>query len=83
MAGSAAAVSWEYLVIPDAERQRLPELGREGWELVAVAGSGPDLRLYLKRPLASLRERVTLAQREQYYAARQGGPKADREGNTA
>jgi hypothetical protein len=60
---------WEYLTLPEAERDRLGVLGREGWELVAVGGEGAERTLYLKRPLLSFRERVTLEQRSRYYEA--------------
>jgi hypothetical protein len=59
--------AWDYLVISEAERDRLPALGREGWELVAVGGESADQRLYLKRRVPSLRERVTAEQRAHYY----------------
>ena len=58
---------WEYLVISEAERERLPALGQEGWELVAIGGDDLEQRLYLKRQAADLRERVTLEQRSHYY----------------
>ena len=60
---------WEYLTIPDAERDRLASLGREGWELVACGGDDAGRVLYLKRPAPSFRERVTVEQRSRYYAA--------------
>ena len=48
-APAAPAVKWEYKVAGD--RQRLAELGKEGWELVAVTqpvNGAPTF--YLKRP---------------------------------
>ena len=66
--GQAVSV-WEYLVLPETERERLHDLGREGWELVAAGGDPADRQLYLKRPGQSLRERVTLEQRALYLAA--------------
>jgi hypothetical protein len=61
--------TWEYLIIPDVDRGRLSELGRDGWELVAIGGNAPEALLYLKRPMRSFRERVTLDQRRAYFAS--------------
>ena len=63
-------VTWEYLVIPERDRQRLPELGGDGWELVAIGGLPDDPVLYLKRPGPGFRERVTADQRAAYYQSR-------------
>lgn len=63
----ASGQRWEYLVI--GEPGRLPELGREGWELVAVVPEGGASTLYLKRPVPSVREQITLEQRTQALAA--------------
>jgi hypothetical protein len=60
-------VTWEYLTIPERERDRLATLGQEGWELAAVGGSRDEPLLYLKRPGQDLRERVTIEQRNRYY----------------
>ncbi len=60
---------WEYLFLPETERERLHDLGREGWELVGAGGDPADRQLYLKRPGQRLRERVTLEQRAHYLAA--------------
>jgi hypothetical protein len=60
---------WDYLVISEAERDRLQALGRDGWELVGVGGDPDDRLLYLKREDLDLRERVTLDQRRQYFAS--------------
>ncbi len=62
--------SWEYLTLPERERERLPALGKEGWELVGVGGHREEPLLYLKRPSPSFRERVTIQQRSRYYASR-------------
>ena len=40
---------WEYLTLPEAERERLNALGSEGWELVAVGDGEQGRTLYLKR----------------------------------
>ena len=58
---------WEYQTLPEDDRGRLADLGRVGWELVGVGGAPGDTRLYLKRKLPDLRERVTLDQRRRYY----------------
>ena len=60
----ATTAIWEYLVIPEAERHRLPQLGMDGWELVGVGGD-PD-----ERPAQSLSARVTTDQRNRYYVSR-------------
>jgi len=57
------------MFIPETERDRLHELGLVGWELIAVGGTDIDRIIYLKRPEPDLRERVTVAQRDAYYAA--------------
>ena len=70
MARAAAILTWEYLTLPETERDSLPQLGMEGWELVAIGGA-PDARvLYFKRPAQSLSERVTAEQRNRYYLSR-------------
>ena len=70
-------VTWEYLTLPEAERDRLAHLGAEGWELVAIGG-GPDERLlYLKRPAQCLAARVTTEQRDRYYVSRGLDPERD------
>ncbi|MGH2613682.1 MAG: hypothetical protein ACRDJC_00445 [Thermomicrobiales bacterium] len=64
---SARQAIWDYLVISEDERDRLPALGREGWELVGVGGCPDERLLYLKREGPDLRERVTLDQRKHYF----------------
>ena len=70
MARAAPITSWEYLTIPETERSRLPQLGAEGWELVAIGGDPGERVLYLKRPAQSLSARVTTEQRDLYYVSR-------------
>ncbi len=55
--------SWEYRTTTDPAD--LEALGREGWELVSVTQRGTELVHYLRRPLPTLAERVTLEQRDQ------------------
>jgi hypothetical protein len=77
MGRAATTINWEYLTVPETERNRLADLGREGWELVAIGG-GPDERLlYFKRPIQSLAARVTTEQRNRYYASRGLDPERD------
>jgi len=57
------------MIIPETERDRLHELGLGGWEMIAIGGIDPDRIIYLKRPEPDLREVVTVAQRDAYYAA--------------
>lgn len=59
---------WEYLDETRPDRERLNELGAEGWELVGVS----DGIFYLKRPGPTFRERVTIEQRRA-YTGRRGG----------
>ena len=68
--GKTASTAWEYLTLPETERHRLPHLGMEGWELVAIGGAPDERLLYLKRPALSLRARVTTEQRRRYYLSR-------------
>ena len=71
MTGRAATIaSWEYLTVPETERHRLPQLGAEGWELVAIGGDPGERLLYFKRPVQSLSARVTTEQRNRYYVSR-------------
>jgi hypothetical protein len=77
MARAATTTTWEYLTVPETERDRLAHLGTEGWELVAIGG-GPDERLlYLKRPAQGLAARVTTEQRNRYYLSRGLDPERD------
>ncbi len=81
MERAAAGLSWEYLTLPETERFRLPQLGAEGWELVAIGGGSDERLLYFKRPVQSLRARVTTEQRDRYYISRgldpEGSPEPD------
>lgn len=67
----AASVQWEYTVAESFGQ--LDGLGRDGWELVGVTAAGGSERFYLKRPLPSLREQITLEQRRQALDAAGGG----------
>lgn len=45
---------WEYKIVSDEvsiSPFKLLELGKEGWELIAVTTDGMVVRGYLKRPL--------------------------------
>ncbi len=77
MGRSATAATWEYLTLSEAERDRLPQLGMEGWELVAIGGEPDERLLYLKRPARSLSARVTTEQRNRYYVSRGLDPERD------
>jgi hypothetical protein len=67
---AGTTTTWEYLMLPETERDRLAHLGTEGWELVAIGGDPDERLLYLKRPGQSLAARVTTEQRDRYYASR-------------
>ncbi|RKN84787.1 hypothetical protein [Paenibacillus ginsengarvi] len=62
---------WEYTILDNPGR--LNELGEEGWELVGVTSAEGGERFYLKRPLPSLREQITLDQRKMVLDAAEGG----------
>lgn len=53
---------WEYRIA--TERAELNALGEEGWEIVTVAVDGGRETFYLKRPRLSIREEITLEQRD-------------------
>lgn len=70
MAGMQAQPKWEYMTVPETERDRLSALGAEGWEMVAIGDNGPGSMFYFKRRLPDFRELVTLDQQSAYYASR-------------
>ncbi|MDQ2651891.1 MAG: hypothetical protein M3Z20_02505 [Chloroflexota bacterium] len=63
---AASTSGWEYLILERSEADRLNDLGREGWELVAVSQADDGVELFLKRPLPGFREQITLDQRSSY-----------------
>ena len=63
---SSRGSGWEYLILERREADRLNDLCRDGWELVAVTRADDGVELYLKRPLPGFREQVTLEQRSSY-----------------
>jgi hypothetical protein len=82
MARAATILTWEYLMLPETERDRLPHLGKDGWELVAIGGGADERLLYLKRPAQSLSARVTTEQRNRYYQSRGLDPERSPEQNS-
>lgn len=58
-------MKWEYLIITNDNK--LDALGKEGWELINVISIGKVNKLYLKRLIPSLAERITAEQRQQIY----------------
>jgi hypothetical protein len=64
MVGGHDYPTWEYRSAAEFDQTQLNELGSAGWELVGVASG----TFYFKRPRLSFRERVTLEQKERYYA---------------
>ncbi|HEX2280240.1 MAG TPA: hypothetical protein VHG52_00630 [Thermomicrobiales bacterium] len=77
MGRGATNATWEYLTLPETERDRLAHLGTEGWELVAIGGAPDERLLYLKRPAQIFAARVTTEQRNRYYMARGLDPERD------
>ena len=77
MGRAETVTGWEYLTVPESERNRLPKLGAEGWELVAIGGDPGEHVLYLKRLSPSLKSRVTTEQRNRYYVSRGIDPERD------
>ena len=71
--------TWEYLVLWERDGPDLDALGREGWELVGVAGDDGTARLSFKRPGLAFRERVTIDQKRRHYAS--WGKTVDERGN--
>jgi hypothetical protein len=57
--------TWEYLTVDRAPD--LADLGRRGWELVAVVARDGADTFYFKRPLPAFRDQVTTDQRNRYY----------------
>jgi hypothetical protein len=77
MGRAATIAAWEYLTVPETERDRLADLGMEGWEFVAIGGGPVERLLYLKRPAESFAARVTTEQRNRYYVSRGLDPERD------
>ena len=67
MGRTATIAAWEYLTVPETERDRLADLGMESWELVAIGGG----------PAESFAARVTTEQRNRYYLSRGLDPERD------
>jgi len=66
-----AATRWQYMRADSFDR--LEALGAEGWELVGVTAAADGREtFYLKRPYPSIREQITLEQRERALAAAAG-----------
>ena len=62
------STKWLYSVHRGAMSQdRLNEIGKEGWELVAVTDGTDEPTFYFKRPHPTLTEAITLEQRERYF----------------
>jgi hypothetical protein len=65
---SMATEKWHYYVRRgDLTQDTLNDIGKEGWELVAVTHEHGDSTFYFKRPHPSLAEAVTIEQRERYF----------------
>lgn len=71
-----AAARWQYMRAESFDA--LEALGAEGWELVGVTMRADGREsFYLKRPWPSIREQITLEQRERALAAaKEEGTKA-------
>jgi hypothetical protein len=64
---------WQYTVHTD--RSTLAALGQEGWELVSVAVIEGRETFYMKKPSPSIREQITLDQRDNVLYAAASTPK--------
>lgn len=62
----AEPAKWDYRVEAMPNPKALARIGDEGWELVAIDPKNGDY--IFKRPRLSFRERVTLEQKQRYYA---------------
>ncbi|PXY55387.1 hypothetical protein [Virgibacillus profundi] len=58
-------MKWEYMITENDER--LSELGSAGWELVSAIKQKTGIKLYLKKPVQSFRDRITVDQRKEVY----------------
>jgi hypothetical protein len=67
------ATKWHYRVLTgDLSQAELDQIGNDGWELVAVTAAAGKPIVYFKRPHPTLKEAVTLEQRDRYLAGRDG-----------
>lgn len=66
-----AAAKWDYAI--ETDREKLSLRGVDGWELVSVAVVNGVETFYFKRPQPSIREQLTLSQREQALAQSKEG----------
>ena len=55
MGSTATGTNWEYHDSREPSEIAWSDLGREGWELVAIGGGPEERLLYLKRPVAEPR----------------------------
>jgi hypothetical protein len=62
----AEPVKWDYRVEAMPNPRALARIGDEGWELVAIDPKNGDYIFKRSRP--SFRERVTLEQKQRYFA---------------
>lgn len=58
-------MKWQYFISED--EQALPQHGEAGWELVAVLERENRVVFYFKKPVPSLKERLTEEQRRAVY----------------
>lgn len=72
------AMKWHYYVRSgELSQDALNEIGKEGWELAAVIVQASEPVFYFKRPHPTLKDVVTLEQRERYVTEWSAGQGAD------
>lgn len=49
------------------DNEDMSDIGNRGWELVSVVKQTNKVKLYFKRPVKSLRDRITSEQRKAVY----------------
>ncbi len=63
-----STTKWHYYVrTGDLSQDALNEIGKEGWELASVIMTMGESVFYFKRPHPSLKDSITLEQRERYF----------------
>ena len=63
-----STTKWHYYVrTGELSQDALNEIGKEGWELASIIAPMGEPVFYFKRPHPSLKESISLEQRERYF----------------